>query len=444
MRAEVLSIGDEMTSGQRLDTNSQWLSQRLEELGVNVHFHTTVGDAIDDNIRAFQEAAARADLVIASGGLGPTADDLTREALAGLCGVDLVLDEEALRQIEDMFARRSRAMPPRNRVQAMFPQGSCPIVNPCGTAPGIAITVSGSGGKECLVFALPGVPAEMKEMWRQSVAPAILRRWPNLPIKARRVIKCFGAGESELEAMLPDMIRRGRNPLVGITVSQATIALRIAASGDSIEACQAMLDDTEREIRQCLGDLVFGEEEDELQDAVARLLRQRGQTLATCEWGTQGILATWLSGVQIGKDYAFRDSENHSVALPEGNASACPFFRGGWVTPDPSGWQSLIEFPTSPASGATASSLASLPLELQREWVKGAALALREKLGADYAIAIGPFTANAEGGPDYTLFALAGPEETLIRTSRLLAHPDILIARTAKQALNELRLLLLR
>ena len=128
----------------------------------------------------------------------------------------------------------------------MFPQGSCPIVNPCGTAPGIAVTVSGPGGKECLVFALPGVPAEMKEMWRQSVAPAILRRWPNLPIKARRVIKCFGAGESELEAMLPDMIRRGRNPLVGITVSQATIALRIAASGDSIQACQAMLDDTER------------------------------------------------------------------------------------------------------------------------------------------------------------------------------------------------------
>ena len=136
MHAEVISIGDELTSGQRLDTNSQWLSTRLGELGVSVMYHTTVADNLDANIAVFRQAAERADIIVATGGLGPTADDLTRDAIATAVGVELVLDSAALTYIENLFARRGRPMPERNRLQAMFPRGSRVIHNPAGTAPG--------------------------------------------------------------------------------------------------------------------------------------------------------------------------------------------------------------------------------------------------------------------------------------------------------------------
>src|SRR5262249_10539810 len=137
MRAEIISIGTEITSGQNLDTNSQWLARRLGELGIAVGFHTTVADDMNDNIAAFRVAAQRAGLVIATGGLGPTLDDLTREALARVANVELVLHEESLQRIQDLFARRRRTMPERNRVQAMLPAGAEVLPNPIGTAPGI-------------------------------------------------------------------------------------------------------------------------------------------------------------------------------------------------------------------------------------------------------------------------------------------------------------------
>src|SRR5205807_8098443 len=150
MLTEILSIGSELTSGQNLDTNSQWLSQRLAEIGIAVGWHTTVADDLHDNAEAFQIAARRAGLVLITGGLGPTQDDLTREALAQAAGVDLVFHDESFEQIKAMFARRKRAMPERNRVQAMFPTGAEPIRNDFGTAPGICMCIG-----EATVIALP-------------------------------------------------------------------------------------------------------------------------------------------------------------------------------------------------------------------------------------------------------------------------------------------------
>ena len=238
MHAEILAIGDEITSGQTLDTNSQWLSQRLEELGVRTLFHATVGDELEPCAEVFQRAIDRADVVVATGGLGPTADDLTRQALAQATGRPLKLDPEALEYIRAMFARRSRPMPPQNELQAMFPAGSRVVRNPHGTAPGIDLEVPREGRAPCRVICLPGVPAEMVEMWHDSVAATIAgfvgggRR-----VIRRRKINCFGAGESQIESMLPDMIRRGRQPTVGITASKATISLRIAAEGATEEEC---------------------------------------------------------------------------------------------------------------------------------------------------------------------------------------------------------------
>src|SRR5262249_32538010 len=175
MRAEIISIGDELTSGQRLDTNSQWLSERLGEIGIPVAFHTTVGDDLENNILVFKTAIDRADIVIATGGLGPTADDLTRDALAAAAGVELYEDGGALDHIRSLFARRKREMPERNKLQAQFPRGSRVVPNPDGTAPGIDLTVPRSCGRGCRVVALPGGPAEMFTVCRETVKPTLGR-----------------------------------------------------------------------------------------------------------------------------------------------------------------------------------------------------------------------------------------------------------------------------
>ncbi|MHC4407021.1 MAG: CinA family nicotinamide mononucleotide deamidase-related protein, partial [Planctomycetota bacterium] len=294
MRAEIIAVGDEIASGQLLDTNTQWLSRRLEALGVRVLFHTVVGDELEPMAGVFRQAVERADVVVATGGLGPTADDLTREAIAEATGRALLLDPRILDEIRQMFTRRGRRMPGQNERQATFPEGSRAIPNPHGTAPGIALEVPREGSGPCRVFALPGVPAEMKEMWQETVVPALRKAGAGRRIVRHRVIKCFGAGESDVEARLPDLIRRGRTPRVGINASKTTILLRIAAEGASEEECDAQIEPVVSTIRRCLGTLVFGEGDDELQHVVARLLAGQGKTLATVEWGSGGMIADWM------------------------------------------------------------------------------------------------------------------------------------------------------
>jgi nicotinamide-nucleotide amidase len=197
-------------------------------------------------------SGARAEIVVCTGGLGPTADDLTREALAAVrrrrsgTGPAVVLEH-----IRSLFARRRREMPERNQVQAMFPRGSRVIPNPHGSAPGIDMQIPRRDQSPSRIFALPGVPAEMQEMWQQTVQPAILAMLGDQRCCIRnRCIKCFGVGESDLEAMLPDLIRRGREPRVGITVSRATITLRITAAGPTPDVCQQLIEPTEATIRR--------------------------------------------------------------------------------------------------------------------------------------------------------------------------------------------------
>lgn len=421
MRAEIISIGDELTSGQRLDTNSQWLSERLGELGIPVAFHTTVGDDLDTSVAAFRTAIDRADAVVCTGGLGPTADDLTRQALAAAIGVDLVQDEAALAHIRSLFARRGRPMPERNVLQAQFPRGSRPVPNPHGTAPGIDITVPRECCPPCRVFALPGVPAEMFAMWEATVAPALAAALPSRRVIRHRRIKCFGAGESDIEAMMPDIIRRQREPLVGITVSGATITLRITASGSNEAACLKAMEPTVAQIRDLLGVLVFGEEDDELEHAVVRLLDQRRRTLVVAEWATDGLVTHWLAEAAGG--------------------SRC--FRGGIAVRDLATLQSLL--------GVTAGADASASAETASTMAR----AVREKIGADFGLAVaafptaGPREHTAAAGPlgaetTGTLqVALATADNVRVKGFPLASHPAITKTRSAKQALNMFRLALL-
>jgi nicotinamide-nucleotide amidase len=412
MKAEIISVGSELVSGQSLDTNSAWLSRRLAEMGIAVRWHTTLADDLDENVQAFRVAAERARLVIATGGLGPTQDDLTRDALARLAGVELVFDPQSFAHIEQLFARRGRGMPERNRVQALFPAGSEPIPNPLGTAPGIWMI-----WKDVLLVAMPGVPGEMYAMFDNDVKPR-LERWIGASsVLVQRKINCFGAGESAVEAKLLDLTRRGQVPEVGITVSDATISLRITAQGATAEAARLQIAPVERVICDRLGELVFGVENEELEDVVARLLRERHQTLAVAEGVTGGILASRLTRVP----------------------GISAVFRGGMVAYDnrvKTQWLAVSQWlldQHGAVSGPVAEAMAT---------------ACRIRFGADLALSTVGIAGPRAGLPDHPIgcvyVALAWKDGVKSVTTTWMGSRQEIQSRTAKMALNLARLYLLR
>jgi len=291
MQAAILSIGNELTLGQTVDTNAAWLAGRLAEMGVRVRVHATVADEVEPIRMELERACDLAEVVLATGGLGPTADDLTRDALAALMGSELTLREECAAQIRAFFSSRGREMPESNLVQAMLPAGSEPIANTCGTAPGIRAQWKGR-----MIFVLPGVPREMQVMFDRDVRPVLA------PLAGEAVILAatlytYGLGEAQVGERIRDLMARGRNPTVGTTAQQTVIGVRIHAHGRTRAEARRLLDLDRAEIRGRLGSLIFGEDDDRLSAAVARLLTERKKTVSTAESCTGGLLAKQLTDV---------------------------------------------------------------------------------------------------------------------------------------------------
>lgn len=284
-----MSIGTELVTGQTVDTNSAWLSQQLARLGISVCRHVTVADELEDIRMEIERATAQAECVLISGGLGPTDDDLTRQALAEAMGVELLLSEAHVRHIQAYFQARAREMPEANRVQALFPAGSTPIDNSCGTAPGISARLG-----QATIFVMPGVPSEMRTMFQRSVAPALKSQTGDAVLLVR-TIQTFGAGESQVGQTLHDLMARGRNPNIGTTAQQGVIGVRIYAHAESVPQAMDLLETDVRTIRQRLGRLIFGEDSDTLGIAVGTLLTISGKTLALAESCTGGLIAKMVT-----------------------------------------------------------------------------------------------------------------------------------------------------
>ena len=301
MRCEVVAIGTELLLGQIVDTNSSWIGERLALIGIDSHFQTKVGDNAGRMEFCIRQALERSDAVICCGGLGPTQDDITREVIARVMGVELRRDPEVEQRIVDLFRARGRVMTENNRRQADIPEGGRPIAQMPGTAPGLVCPV---GDK--VIYALPGVPYEMREMMEGTVLPDLQKRSGGAAVIRSRVLRTWGQSESGLAEILADRIVALDgigNPTLAFQASGADgLKVRITAKAPDEAAAAAMLAEEETLIRGLLGDVIFGVDEETMESVVLAMLRQSGRTLAVAEGFTGGLAAARLTRIDTGME----------------------------------------------------------------------------------------------------------------------------------------------
>ncbi|HYF46577.1 MAG TPA: competence/damage-inducible protein A [Acidimicrobiales bacterium] len=294
MNCEVLAIGTELLLGQVVDTNSSWIGEQLALAGIDCHYQAKVGDNPARIRTALAEAVERSDAVIVCGGLGPTQDDITRDVIAELMGVPLVRDPAVEEKIRSMFGSRGRDMPENNLRQADVPVGASVMAQQPGTAPGLVCPV---GDK--VVYAVPGVPHEMKEMVSGSVIPDLTARSGSSAVIRSRVLRTWGHSESGIAELLADRITELDdlgNPTLAFLASGAEgLKVRITAKAPDEAEAEAMLEAEERMLWPLLGDYVFGRDDESMEAVVLELLRNRGQTLAVAESMTGGLICSRLT-----------------------------------------------------------------------------------------------------------------------------------------------------
>ncbi|HET6251491.1 MAG TPA: nicotinamide-nucleotide amidohydrolase family protein [Tepidisphaeraceae bacterium] len=490
MNAIILSIGDELVLGQTIDTNSAWLSQQLAEVGVGVVAHITVPDDLKKIEAAILRSASECDFLIISGGIGPTEDDLTRQALAKVMDEPLEENAEWLGELKKFFEARGRAMPPINRVQAMIPRGAAMIFNTCGTAAGIyaklgeapelaaAIAVRAQaravadapkvsdeymermfgkigtfqarsrdeleqelrdhffgkaktralvgialhkGGRGTDVYITPGVPKEMKAMFTRDILPRIKQSAGGAVILSR-TLHTFGLGESAVAEKLGDLMRRDRNPSVGTTVAGGIVSLRINARFPSLDEAKREVEKTEAACRAALGDLIFGVDDQTLQQALAKLLNRDGdakeiiQAVTTAESCTGGLIAKMLTDVP----------------------GTSKFFKEAFVTYSNESKTEMLGVPA-----AMIETHGAVSEQVVRAMAKGA----KARANAAYALAVSGIAGPDGGTPEKPVgtvwIALAHPDGVDARVFLFPGDREMIRDRSAKMALTMLRFKLL-
>src|SRR3954469_19996070 len=296
MRCEVLAIGTELLLGQIVDSNSAWIGEQLAASGIDSYEHRVIGDNQTRIVDALRDLLSRSDAVLICGGLGPTQDDLTRDAIAELMGVPLVRRMDLAEHIATMFRSRLRDMPQNNLRQADIPDGGDAIPNPIGTAPGLCCPVDGK-----IVYAVPGVPYEMQLMVNEHVIPDLLRRSGQVAAIVSRSLKTWGTSESALAEMVAHRLdaldASGNATIAFLARGIEGLVVRVTAKAETEDAARALVDAEEVELRKILGDLVFAVDDETMEHAVLARLQERGWTLGVAESVTGGLIGARIANV---------------------------------------------------------------------------------------------------------------------------------------------------
>lgn len=389
MHAEIVTTGTELLLGVISDTNSTYIARQLRDIGLNLYYITSAGDNRQRVAQVIDAALNRSDVVITTGGLGPTVGDITREAVADATGRPLVSDPHLLQCIEAFFAQRGYTMTDNNRRQAQIPQGAIPLENPVGTAP--CFIVEDPRG---IVISLPGVPREMKYMIEHTVLPYLKEKLSLHEIIKTRTLRTAGIGESALDAQIADL-ETSANPTVGLAAHPGRVDVRVCAKAPSEAEVDALLDEMEARLRERTDPYIFGVDDDTLPAVVLELLQARALTLAVAEVDAGGVLTDWLA--QTG------------LTAADGRSA----FRGGLVLPG-----AYIEGDTSADPIAQAAALARRA---------------QETLHADVGLAV------INRGPEQSYLLAAGPAGQAERTLRFRGHEPAAYEFLAAYALDLVR-----
>ncbi|MBU2596127.1 MAG: competence/damage-inducible protein A, partial [Planctomycetes bacterium] len=406
--AAIISIGNELLNGHTVNTNSSWLCGRLLTISVPVVYNCDVGDDIGQIKNAIEYAFGKADIILITGGLGPTDDDLTRNGIAQFLNVKLEYHSEIEEKIKKFFAARNYPMPEKNKVQAYLPAGTGEIENSLGTAPGIFY----KNGKK-IIAAFPGVPSEMKQMFDESVLPK-LKEISSSDFLIVRKVRCIGTGESTIVEMLGDSMNRDRNPLINCTVDHGIITLHIVAKAKDKKNAETMAAKDIEKLSGLLGSLVYGLDEQSLAEVVGQKLLEKKKTLALAESCTGGLIAKIITDVPGSSGY----------------------FTYGWVT-----YSNEAKISELGVEKSLIEQFGAVSAEAARAMAAGA----RKKANSNYAIAATGI-AGPQGGSEKKpvgLVYISIASDKGVDTEKFLFGPrnrDFIRLRTCQNALNLLRL----
>ncbi|MBP1724047.1 MAG: competence/damage-inducible protein cinA [Deltaproteobacteria bacterium] len=300
MKAEIIAVGTELLLGQIVDTNSAYIAQQIATVGLDLHFKCTVGDNLERIKNTLQTALSRSDFIITTGGIGPTLDDLTREAVAEVLNRPLVFQPHLFEQVSDFFRRLGRAVSENNRKQAFIPEGAIPIENPVGTAPGFIAEQNGKA-----ILSVPGVPHEMRYFMEHSVLPYLRKKLGIRQVIVSRVLKLFGIGESLVDEKIKDLIEGGANPTIGLLAHTqiGEIHIRLTAKAQDEASAGELMAPVEKEIRNRLGGFIFGSDDQTYEGELSTLLRKSGLTLAVAETSFGSSIIQTVKSMEGGAEF---------------------------------------------------------------------------------------------------------------------------------------------
>ena len=406
MRAEIIATGSELLTGGVSDTNSLFLAEELLDIGIETSFKTVVGDNDADMEEALRVALTRVDVIIVTGGIGPTEDDMTRKAVARVLKKRLVLSDDALKAVKAVFSSKGKEYPGANDRQALVPGGARILHNPVGVAPGFYCIEEGR-----FIAVMPGVPAEMRAMYQKGLRPVLNEHFGGKAVIRRKVLHTCGLSESKVNELIQDILKQ-KHPAVGLTAKETGVDVRIVAREGSGARSRSVMERTESEVRKKLGDAVYGVDGQDLEEIVGALLRQRKFTISVAESCTGGLIGGRLTNIAGSSDY----------------------FERGVVVYSYEAKTSLLGVPADLIQSQGA---------VSREVAGAMAAGIRDQAKTTFGLAVTGIAGPGGGTPEKPVglvyIALASKEGVKIDEYRFLGTREQVRLRTAQAALDMVR-----